>query len=261
VSVLDDAASMWEILATPDERDDELFDLATLTDLPDPASRWLRRVLPVETPLVATIELAMTGSIKLGPRWFPFRATQVLRAGVGFVWLPVVGGRILRFVGADILGPGDARMEFRLHDRIPLVRATGPEVARSAVGRLAAETVAWLPQAAAPQAGAIWAPVDERRAVVSLPVGDESVDVTVTVDADGRLGALHLERWRNDADPPRFEPFGGDVSAEVRSDHGVAVAGRGTVGWGHGTPAAAGGAFFRYEVSRLGSPRTHRTSR
>jgi hypothetical protein len=45
-------------------------------------------------------------------------------------------------VGADMLSPEDARIESRLHDRIPIVNGFGSDITRSAPGRLAAESVA-----------------------------------------------------------------------------------------------------------------------
>ncbi len=161
------AATTWAALAAPAGEPVRRFDPATVVDLPDPAQRLLVRALPEGTPLTGVVTLKMAGWIKLG-RWMRFRADQILRAGVGFVWRPVVGGRILRFTGADLLGPEEARMEFRLHGLVPVARASGSDVARSAAGRLAAETVAWLPQALTPQAGARWRAMDEARAAVTL---------------------------------------------------------------------------------------------
>ncbi|MFA9565268.1 MAG: DUF6544 family protein [Acidimicrobiales bacterium] len=66
-------------------------------------------------------------------------------------------------------------MEFRLHGLVPVAQASGPDVARSAAGRLAAETVAWVPQALTPQAGA----VDDEHAVVKSDFAGETVDVEV----------------------------------------------------------------------------------
>ena len=248
------AAATWDVLATgSDDGPVPRFDPSTVEELPAPAARWLRRAVPEGTPLIRAVELGMEGEIRLGPRWFPFTAEQVLRAGVGFVWRPVVGGRLLRFEGADVLGPGEARMEFRLHGRIPVVRATGEGVARSAAGRLAAETVCWIPQAVTPQAGARWTPIDERRAAVAVDTPDGPIDVEVTVDGDGRQESLVLQRWNESADPPRYAPFGGDADGEFVTDNGVRVVGGGTVGWDRGTAAQAAGEFFRYRITVLRS--------
>jgi len=167
-----------------------LFDPSTLDGLPAPAQRFLASAIADGAPLPRSVQLEMTGRIKLGV-WLPFTARQILVAGQGFVWQPIVGGRIVRFVGADALGPDGARMEFRLHGRIPVVNASGPDTDRSAAGRLAAETVAWLPQALTPQAGASWRPIDDGRATVILtgPGGP--------VDAQTKRGACGVPPTRS----------------------------------------------------------------
>lgn len=236
----------WRLLT--EAPDGPAFDPSTIDHLPEPAQRWLRHALPDGVPLRRSVELRMTGRIRLGGRWLPFTAEQVLRAGVGFVWKPVVGGGLLRFTGADLLGPDDARMEFRLHGLVPLVRADGDDVARSAAGRLAAETVAWLPQAATPQLGAHWTVDDDDHAVVSLATPSGPVAVRITVDHLGRLTALHLDRWNGSADPPAYAPFGGELTADVMTTDGVRIAGDGTVGWDHDTPAWDQGRFFEFSL-------------
>jgi hypothetical protein len=155
---------------------------------------------------------------------------------------------LLRFVGADMLGADGARMEFRLHGIIPVAKASGADTVRSAAGRLAAETVAWLPQATTTQVGARWKPVDDERANVTLDAARETVDVQVTVDAAGRLRALELERSNASADPPGSQPFGSEVRDEHETASGVKVAGSGLVAWDYGTPSAAAGEFLRYRL-------------
>ena len=191
----------------------------------------------------------MEGEIELAGRWLRFTAEQILNAGEGFVWSPTVGGRLIRFVGADLLTADDARMEFRLHGLIPVVRDTGPDVRRSAQGRLAGETVAWLPQALTPQLGARWTPVDDDRAIVTLSVAGAEVDVEVFVDGDGQLRRLVLDRWNGSADPPRLEPFGGSIDSTFTASNGVRIAGSGAVGWGYDTDGDADGVFFRYRIT------------
>ena len=243
------AATTWDVLAEPVAEPPPGFDPATLADVPETARRWLARVLPAGTPLTSGVTVEMTGEIRLG-RWMRFGADQILRAGVGFVWRPVVGGRMLRFTGADLLGPDDARMEFRFHGLVPVVRASGPDVARSAAGRLAAETVAWVPQALTPQAGARWRGLDDQRAVVTLDAAGETVDVEVAVGGDGRLRSLGLQRWNDSADPPGSEPFGGTVTDEFVTSAGVRIAGAGSVGWDWGTPRWDDGEFFHYRITK-----------
>ena len=242
------AETTWATLEAARSDPVGAFAPSTLEGLPEPAQRLLRTALPAATPLVGAVEIEMRGEIELVGRWLPFHARQILRAGVGFVWAPVVGGRIIRFVGADSLGPAGAGMEFRLHGRIPVVRASGPDIVRSAAGRLAAETVAWLPHALTPQAGAVWRPLDADRATVSLPGPSGPIDVDVTVDDAGDLAGIELQRWNSSAKPPAFAPFGGAITDNFDVG-GVRIAGRGSVGWDRGMPTEQDGVFFRYDVT------------
>lgn len=241
-------ASLMEEAGRPVER----FDPATLRDLPDPARRFLRRVVPVGAPLDRAVELELSGEIRLGRRWLPYTARQVLVARVGFVWQPVVGSGLLRFSGADVLTTSGATTEFRLRGLVPVVRASGPDVTRSAAGRLAAETVAWAPQAVTPQAGARWSPVDRRRAVVRVVAAGRSVDVEITVDPDGRLRSLALERWDDRREPAHPATFGARIDGELVVAHGVRIAGAGVVGWGWETPHWPEGEFYRFAVTSAG---------
>lgn len=243
------AEEKWAALERREVQEPVLFAKRTLTSLPDPAQRLLSVALPDRTPLHSMVRLTMRGEIKLAGHWLPFTARQIILAASGFVWAPIVGGRLIRFVGTDALGPDDARIEFRLYGRIPVVCGSGPDIARSANGRLAAETVAWLPHALTPQAGARWTAGDHHRATVTLNGPGGPTDVHVTVDDDGALTSLGLQRWKDSAKPPALAPFGGAVDAAFASPSGEVIAGAGTVGWDWGTAGEASGLFFRYEIT------------
>ena len=224
------------------------FDPDTLDDLPGPAHRFLSRALPPGIPLAETVELTAGGSIRLGSNWWPFRSTQVLRAGEGFVWRPAVRRGPMRVQGADVLVDGAGSMDFRLFGLIPVARSSGPDTDRSAAGRLAAETVAWLPQAVTPQAGARWTAVDDERATVAVPTPAGPLDVTVTVDVDGRLLSTSMQRWTDQTTPPSEQPFGGQADEEFVAGAGVRIMGSGSIGWGWGTAAWPDGEFFRFRL-------------
>ena len=225
------------------------FDPESLEALPEPARRFLARALPAEVALRRAAVLQMVGEIKLGPRWFPFHADEVLRSGVGVVWRPVVGGRILRFVGADVVSPEWSSMEFRLHGWIPMVRAEGEEIARSGAGRLAGEVAMWLPQALTPQAGATWSGIDEHRAVVRLPAGRRSLDVEIDVDDEGRLRSVSMQRWSTAVKPHAELPFGAMATDELVTSEGVRIIAAGAAGWNWGTSGWADGEFFRFRIT------------
>jgi hypothetical protein len=236
-------------LSAKTEEEPPRFDVDSLADLPSPARRFLAHALPPGTPLADSLELEMTGEIALRGRWMPFRARQVLRAGRGFVWEAFVGRKLMRFRGADALGPGGARMDFRLYGVLPVVRASGSDIARSAAGRLAAETVVWMPQALTPQRQARWRGRDDERAIVTIHAAGELIDVEVTVDESGALRELSLQRWDSGMKPPSPRTFGGAMHWDYVLESGVRIAGGGTVGWDWGTAAAAEGQFFRYAIT------------
>jgi hypothetical protein len=52
------------------------FDPAMVADLPEPVRRYLTHVIATGTPLWQSVEVSMTGHIKIGA-WRPFTATQV----------------------------------------------------------------------------------------------------------------------------------------------------------------------------------------
>ncbi len=248
------ADAAWARLAAPPSSPPAPFDRSSLDGLPPPARRFLARALPAGGARGGPIVVTMEGDIRLGPRWLPFRARQVLRPGVGFVWRPVVGGRILRIEGVDVLCDGHGRTAFRLQGIVPLVRAEGTDVARSAAGRLAGETVLWAPQALVPAAGARWRALDGDRAAVTLPAGGRDVEVEVEVGPDGALRSVRLDRWDTRSTPAHLSSFGGPVTSEHVTDAGARIAGVGWGGWGWGTADGADGGFFRYRVLRCSSP-------
>lgn len=244
--------AIWRCLAAAPPAPAGVFHPADVDGLPAPARRLLCHALAPGVPLASSVVLEMTGEIRLGARWLPFHARQVLAAGRGFVWAARVGRPPMVVTGADSLIDGRGHLGFRLWGLLPVARASGPDIDRSTVGRLAAETVVWLPQALTPAAGATWTAVDDTHATVRVPAGEAAVDVTVSVDPAGRLRALQLHRWGSpDGAAPGRYPFGGDVDAEATFD-GVTMASAGRVGWWWGTPRRDDGVFFRYRIIHAG---------
>ncbi len=245
-------ADAWDHLARPFDPV-AIFDPADVTDLPPAARRFLTYSIAPGAPLTATVLLDMEGLIKL-ERWMPFHARQVLRARDGFVWEASVGDQPFVFRGGDSYRQGRGALEFRLWGLLPVARGVGADIDRSAAGRLAAETVAWAPQALTPQMGAVWAGIDDTYATVTVPVGDDAVDVTVGVDRAGRLRELTMQRWGNpDGGDFGFHSFGGDIDARQEFS-GVTIATSGRVWWGSGTEDHANGTFFRYRITRASHP-------
>ena len=141
-------------------------------------------------------------------------AEQILAIPHGLVWRASVGGW-LRMVGYDAYDKGQGRMKWRLLGLVPLINADGPDISRSARGRLAAEAI-WLPSALLPQRGAQWELVSDEVARVILTIDDEPVTLTLTIAPDGALKKIQAMRWGDQTDDGHYAeiPFGGEVLEE-----------------------------------------------
>ncbi len=243
-----DRQAAWDALAAPDPSP-ATFAADRLAALPDVARRALVRALAPGVSVSRVVLLEMEGEIKLRS-WVPFRARQVLRAGEGFVWEASAGRGPVRFRGGDVLWRGHGSLDFRLWGIVPVARASGPDVDMSAAGRLAAETVAWAPQALLPAFGTRWRRQDNTTATVAVPVGSDTIEVTVAIDADGLIESLVTRRWGDPDSTGMFTaiPFGGAVDEHADID-GITIASSGRVGWWWGTDRQAEGEFFRYRVT------------
>jgi hypothetical protein len=97
---------------------------------------------------------------------------------------------------------------------VPIVRTSGPGVARSAMGRAVAESI-WLPTALLPRYCVGWRAEDDEHLVADIPFGGERVTLHITIDGDGRVRSEHLNRW-NDPDGTGafgWYPFGVETVA------------------------------------------------
>lgn len=234
----------------PDRSQPERFDPATLGDLPAPVRRYFLHAIQPGTALARSVRLAMTGKMRLGPGqvWRPLRAQQVLAPPHGFVWKASVGTGLVRFVGTDTYSYGRGRVAFRLWGLVPIVRAGGPDISRSARGRLAIESI-WQPASLLPQRGVTWTSIDDRTARATVTIDDEAIPLVLTVGPGGSLQTVTMERWgdQNTDGHYAYISFGADVFSE-RTFGGYTVPSRLGVSWWFGTARAF--EFFRAEISQ-----------
>ena len=212
----------------------------SMTDgLPAPARRYLRRTFARGAPLHRSVRLSMQGSIRLRPDGaaLPMEAEQVVAPPHGFVWKAVAGTWRMWFRGFDRYGQGEGAMRWWLYGVLPVVSASGPDITRSAAGRLGGEAV-FVPALLLPTNGASWEAVDEETARVTLPVGGEPVSSTLTVAGDGRLRSVTLRRWRSDDDEAGYDRFVVDRFGDERTIDGVTLPTRFRAGWRLGEPDA-----------------------
>lgn len=64
---------------------------------------------------------------------------------------------------------------------VPLIRAGGPDVDRSAIGRAVAESI-WLPTAVLPRYGVRLRALDDVHLVANIPIRGEQLTLQLTID-------------------------------------------------------------------------------
>ena len=132
------------------------FSLELLDGLPAPARRWLEHAIAPGTPLRRAAVLHQRGEIKVG-RWQRFEADWALAPPEGFIWAATTHLGPLFIRGFDRYTAGSGQTAWRLLGRIPFLSAEGPDVDRSALGRLVGE-LCFVPAAALPPLVSLGAP-------------------------------------------------------------------------------------------------------
>jgi hypothetical protein len=221
------------------------FDPGVLAGLPEPARRWLGHAIAAGTPLWRSVELTMAGRIRLGS-WRPFTARQVLTPPSGFIWAARARVAGLPVTGYDRYSGGTGEMRWRLLGLLPVTSSGGPDVSRSAAGRLAGEAV--LVPTVFPHAD--WEPCAEPDTVVmAWRLAGDDERTRLRVGPDGQLLEAVLQRWGN-PDGAAFgrHPFGVTVEEET-TFAGVRIPSVLRAGWWWGTDRAAEGEFFRARIT------------
>lgn len=249
--------ALWDAAPSSTRR----FDPRTIDTLPLEAARFILHAIAPGARLPHAVHLRMHGEIRLDGRWAPFEAEQVIHWTRGFVWRARARVKGLPVTGFDRLVDGEGEMRWRLLGLIPVMRERGPDIARSAAGRVNAEAM-WLPS--------VWLEEGVRFAVagdhlaVDLAAHGEASHILLGLDARGGVVSFRYERWGNpDKTTFRLESFGGLVEAE-RTIDGLTFPSRLRLGWyfseEDARPRPEGamptrfereGEFFRVEIDDL----------
>ena len=240
-----DVREDWLLLASPTQGP-KVFDPGSVAQLPEPARLWLCHAIAPGTPLLRTAEIWMHGQIRLGD-WRPFTAVQRLTPSGGFVWAATARLLGLPVVGFDRYTRGSGQMRWRLFNALPVMRADGPDVMRSAAGRHAAERVLYAPTAAVDGLIA-WRAVDEDQATARVQLESTAIDVTITVAPNGALSELVLTRWGSPDGASFAEHIFGAAFKDEVTFGGVTLPREVTAGWHYGTARWPEGQFIRYSI-------------
>jgi hypothetical protein len=223
-----------------------VFDPSVGLDLPEPGRRWLGQAIEPGTSLATAAEVRMHGEVRLG-KWRSFTAVQRMTQTGGFVWAATARMLGMPIVGFDRYTRCSGQMRWRLLDAVPIMRAEGLEVTRSAAGRYGGELLLYLPTAAVSDM-ITWRAVDEARATAVLPVGSTQAEVTITVSASGVLTDLVFPRWGNPAGEPFAEYSFGATFQDQITFAGITLPRQVTAGWHVNSARWAEGQFLRYVI-------------
>jgi hypothetical protein len=224
-----------------------IFSPDYIVSLPEPAQRYLRHTIRPASPIATAVRLRMHGEIRLR-RWFSFTAEQVITLREGMVWSATVTmAGIPLFEGFDRLVHGAGEMRWKLFGVVPFIQAHGPDITRSSVGRLMAESV-WLPSLLSTE-NVSWTAQEPTHPEAALTINGQSGKLRLTIDAAGRLVSSAMLRWGNPGGGTfRYEDFGGTVEEE-KTFHGYTIPSRLRIGWYFGTQRfETEGEFFRVSV-------------
>jgi hypothetical protein len=234
----------WAALAEPTPSA-PAFDPGAVRDLPKPVRRWLVHTISPGTPLHRRVELAQHGRIRIGS-WRTFTARQITAGLEGYVWACATRVLGVPVYGYDRLAGGSAAMVHRAFGRVALVNETGPDLTRSAAGRLVSETI-WTPAVALDPA-VTWRPVDNGTATAVVAYAGENYEVSVAVDPAGAPRKVAMRRWaRVNRGPYQLRRFGAEIHREATFT-GFTVPTQVTAGYDDDSPRRPGCAFIEITV-------------
>lgn len=223
------------------------FPPAHLRTLPEPARRYLEHAIVPGTALASAVQLRMHGEFRLKKDWCPFTAEQVIRWDGEMLWRATMRLHGLPITGFDSVLDGKGEMQWKLFGLFPVASGEGPDVTRSALGRVEGESM-WLPSLLCGEEIA-WTASDEHHVEATLSMQDETTQLHLTIGDTGRLEQVLYKRWGNpESGAFHYADFGGFAEEEGTFD-GYTIPTRLRVGWYFGSDRfKTEGEFFRVTI-------------
>ena len=234
----------WQSIASSNMH--EPFRPELLRNLPVGAVSYLTHAIAVGTPLALSVRLKMHGEIKIGG-WHPFTAEQAIQCDGSMIWEARTSMLGLKVSGSDRLLQGQGHMQWKLFGLLPLVNAGGPDITKSATGRVDIESL-WLPSRLCKH-DVRWTSSDTDLIQGTFDRAGEPAPINFQLGPNGRLQRIWTQRWGNpDKLGYRFLPFGA-IAEQERTFGGFTIASRLRAGWFFGTDRyESDGEFLRVIV-------------
>jgi hypothetical protein len=225
---------------------DRTFHPTQISVLPEVARRYLEHAITPGTRLATSVQLRMHGEIKLRG-WLPFTAEQVISQGRDMIWRATVRSNMSTIRGFDRFVDGEGAMRWKLFVLFPVMTASGPDISRSAAGRVKAESV-WLPSILCGE-DVSWTARDSCHADAHFNARTDTQPLALTIDDKGSLKSVKLQRWGNPEGSEFHDATFGGVVEEEGVFGGYTIPTRVRIGWYFGTDRfKQDGEFFRATV-------------
>ena len=174
------------------------YDAKELDALPAPVQRYFRAALAPGQPMVAAVDINITGAMRMSDntkKWRPFTSNQrVVTQRAGFDW----NASITMFPGinayvhdAYIAGEGILHAALLGAFTVADMRGT-KEAAHGEFMRFVAEC-AWYPTRMLPSQGAMWTAVDDTSATLTISDGETTATLLVRFGADNLIASIRAE--------------------------------------------------------------------
>ncbi len=227
-------------------QNDEVDKPALLRHYPDPVAKFFHYHLPEGIPNHHYAEVPMKGIIKL-VNWANFRSTLYSQPFKGFLWQARVKMGILPVAGYDYFLMGQGAMQWTAFGVIPVMKADGPDVSRSAEGRARMEALFAPHLLIHPDIS--WEVISENEITATWKINQEEQPLHLIIGNDGSLKEAYIQRWGNPGGVKEFgyHTFGVKIEAEMKYK-GTLIPAKGNAGWWFGTDQYKDGEFFRFEV-------------
>jgi hypothetical protein len=224
----------------------EYFDPAQVSKLPEAPQRYLTHAIAAGVPLASAVRLRMHGEIKL-KGWNKFSADEIICWDRGMIWKATVRMHGLSIQGGDSFVDGQGAMKWKLFGIVPFINASGPDITRSAAGRINIECI-WLPSVLCGDSVS-WSGHGPCHAHARFEAHGETAQIDCAIDEKGGLKEVNMPRWGNPGGREfRYANCGGFVDEEDTFD-GYTIPTRMRIGWHFGTEAFdSEGEFFRVVI-------------
>ncbi len=201
------------------------YDPAQLTGLPTPVQRYFRHVLKPGQPYVRVARLRHDGQFKtdLKKDWIAISGEEYfLTDAPGYIWI----GTTTWFSACDQYVAGRGSLTVRLLGVLPIVRGHGPSYDQGELLRWVAEAV-WFPTSLLPGGQAVWSPVDDNSATLTLTDQGQTVTCLMTFNEQGEMVRYQAQRY---IDETNIQTWTGYLS-DYRQMHGLRVPTRASATW------------------------------